>query len=153
MLCARRLLNLPPPPPPLAPAGGQPAAPKPPPPPKIKRPRGWNTWTPSEKWQDDPVVDAGAPAAGLPVLLPVLPCTACVSCLLCATLLWLAQQSLLSGMHACMQRPRGEQMFGMRACHLSPSPWLAADPGGCLVMGDLAELLLAMPEAEDCDDT
>ncbi|PSC67057.1 hypothetical protein C2E20_9270 [Micractinium conductrix] len=51
--------------------------------PKIKRPRGWNNWTRSEKWQDDPVVDA--------------------------------------------------------------------DPGGCLVMGDLAELLLTMPEAEGAD--
>ena len=28
-----------------------------------------------------------------------------------------------------------------------------ADPGGCLNMGDLAELLLAMPEAEDADET
>lgn len=29
----------------------------------------------------------------------------------------------------------------------------AADPGGHLVMGDLAELLLAMPEAEHADET
>ena len=28
--------------------------------PKVKRPRGWNTWAPSEKWQDDPIIDAGA---------------------------------------------------------------------------------------------
>ena len=27
--------------------------------PKVKRPRGWNTWAPSEKWQDDPIIDAG----------------------------------------------------------------------------------------------
>ena len=48
---------------------------------------------------------------------------------------------------------RGEQYSELPACRLSPSPWLTADPGGCLVMGDLAELLLAMPEAEDADDT
>jgi hypothetical protein len=52
--------------------------------PKVKRPRGWNTWTPSEKWQDDPIIDA--------------------------------------------------------------------DPAGHLVMGDLAELLLAMPEADHADE-
>jgi hypothetical protein len=27
--------------------------------PKVRRPRGWHTWTPSEKWEDDPVIDAG----------------------------------------------------------------------------------------------
>lgn len=34
-------------------------APKAPAAAKVKRPRGWNAWTPSEKWQDDPVIDAG----------------------------------------------------------------------------------------------
>lgn len=32
-----------------------------------------------------------------------------------------------------------------------PTP-LPADPGGPLVMGDLAELLLAMPAADDADE-
>lgn len=45
-------------------AAGAPPAERPPRPPsapriKIKRPRGWNTWAPSEKWQDDPVIDSG----------------------------------------------------------------------------------------------
>ena len=40
--------------------GGRRASSKPPAGPKVKRPRGWNTWAPSEKWQDDPVVESGA---------------------------------------------------------------------------------------------
>lgn len=55
----------PPAPPALCtPAGGAPPPERPPRPPsaprvKVKRPRGWNTWAPSEKWQDDPVIDSG----------------------------------------------------------------------------------------------
>lgn len=41
--------------------GGRRASSKPPAAPKVKRPRGWNTWAPSDKWQDDPVVDSGEP--------------------------------------------------------------------------------------------
>ncbi len=43
-------------------------APKAPAAPKIKRPRGWNNWTASEKWQDDPIIDSGGWMSEYPVM-------------------------------------------------------------------------------------